>query len=98
MRDIASDLAEMQRQGLHRRRRILESSQGARVRVDGRDYLSFCSNDYLGLAADPRIAEAAVESMRQYGLGSAASHVVSGHHRAHDDLERALAAFAQSPG
>jgi len=97
MRDIAAELAEIQRQGLRRRRRLLESSQGAHVRIDGRDHLSFCSNDYLGLAADPRIAEAAAESMHQYGLGAGASHLVSGHHRAHEDLERTLAAFAGTP-
>jgi 8-amino-7-oxononanoate synthase len=97
MRDIVAELAEIQRQGLRRQRRLLESSQGVHVRVDGRDYLSFCSNDYLGLAADPRIAEAAIDSMRQYGLGAGASHHVSGHHRDHEELERALAAFAGTP-
>ncbi len=97
MRDIVAELAEVRQQGLHRRRRLLESSQGAHVHVDGRDYLSFCSNDYLGLAADPRIAGAAVESMRHYGLGAGASHLVSGHHRVHEDLEHVLAAFAGTP-
>ena len=85
MHDFAVELADMERQGLRRHRRLLESTQGAHVRADGRDYLSFCSNDYLGLAADPRIAEAAVESIRQFGLGASASHLVSGHHRIHDE-------------
>ena len=97
MRDLVAELADLERQGLRRHRRLLDSPQGAHVRVDGRDYLSFCSNDYLGLAADPRIAEAAVEAIRQFGLGAGASHLVSGHHRAHDDLERALARFAGLP-
>ncbi len=97
MRDLVAELADNERHGLRRRRRLLDSPQGAHVRVDGRDYLSFCSNDYLGLAADPRIAEAAVEAIRQFGLGAGASHLVSGHHRAHDDLERALARFAGLP-
>ena len=97
MRDLVAELANLERQGLRRHRRLLDSPQGAHVRVDGRDYLSFCSNDYLGLAADPRIAEAAVEAIRQFGLGAGASHLVSGHHRAHDDLERALARFAGLP-
>ena len=97
MRDLAADLADMQRQGLFRHRRLLESSQGAHVRVDGRDYLSFCSNDYLGLAADPRIAGAATESMRRFGVGAGASHLVSGHHRSHHDLEGALAGFVGAP-
>jgi 8-amino-7-oxononanoate synthase len=97
MRDLAAELADIERQGLHRRRRLLDSPQGAHVRVDGRDYLSFCSNDYLGLASDPRIAEAAAESIRRLGLGAGASHLVSGHHRIHDDLERALAKFVGLP-
>ena len=97
MHDFAVELADMERQGLRRHRRLLESPQGAHVRADGRDYLSFCSNDYLGLAADPRIAEAAVESIRQFGLGASASHLVSGHHRIHDELERALAKFVKLP-
>ena len=97
MRDLAAELVEIDRQGLRRQRRLIDSPQGAHVRVDGRDYLSFCSNDYLGLASDPRIAEAAAESMRRLGVGAAASHLVSGHHRIHDDLERALAKYVGLP-
>ena len=97
MRDLVAELAELQRQGLRRGRRLLDSAQGAHVRVDGREYLSFCSNDYLGLAADPRIAAAAADAIRQFGLGAGASHLVSGHHRVHDNLERALASFVGLP-
>jgi 8-amino-7-oxononanoate synthase len=97
MLDLAAELAEIERQGLRRRRRLLESAQGAHIRVEGRDYLSFCSNDYLGLAADPRIAESAAASMRHIGLGAGASHLVSGHFRIHDDVERALARFVGLP-
>ena len=97
MRDLVAELADLEHQGLRRHRRVLESGQGAHVRVDGREYLSFCSNDYLGLAADARVAEAAAEAIRQFGLGAGASHLLSGHHRAHDDLERALARFVGSP-
>ncbi len=93
MRDFVVELADIERQGPCRQRRLLDSPQGAHVRIDSRDYLSFCSNDYLGLAADPRIAEAAAESIRRFGLGASATHLVSGHHRAHDDRERALARF-----
>jgi 8-amino-7-oxononanoate synthase len=96
-RNLAAELADIERQGMRRRRRLLDSPQGAHVRVDGRDYLSFCSNDYLGLAADPRIAAAAAEAMRRFGLGAGASHLVSGHHRIHDDLELALAKFVGLP-
>ncbi|MEO8164561.1 MAG: 8-amino-7-oxononanoate synthase [Betaproteobacteria bacterium] len=97
MRNHETELADLDRQGLRRRRRLLDSAQGTHVQVDGREYLSFCSNDYLGLAADKRIAAAATESIHLYGIGAGASHLVSGHHRAHDDLERALAAFVGMP-
>jgi 8-amino-7-oxononanoate synthase len=97
MRDFVAELADTERQGLRRQRRLLDSPQGAHVRIDGRDYRSFCSSDYLGLAADPGIAAAAAESIRRFGLGAGASNLVSGHHRAHDDLERALAGFVGLP-
>ena len=97
MHDLAAELAEIDRQGLRRQRRLIDSAQGAHVRVDGRDYLSFCSNDYLGLASDPRIAAAAAESMGRLGVGAGASHMVSGHHRMHDDLERTLAKYVGLP-
>ncbi len=97
MRDLAAELADIDRQDLYRRRRLLDSPQGAHVRVDGLDYVSFCSNDYLGLASDSRISDAAAESLRHLGLGAGASHLVSGHHRVHDDLEHALAEFVGMP-
>lgn len=83
--------------GLYRARRVLDGPQGPRVRVDGRDYLAFCSNDYLGLAADPRLAEAMRRATRRYGVGSGAAHLISGHHRAHHALEEELAAFLGRP-
>jgi 8-amino-7-oxononanoate synthase len=61
--------------------------------VDGRAMLAFCSNDYLGLAAHPRVVEALREGAALYGAGSGASHLVSGHSRAHALLEERLAAF-----
>lgn len=76
---------------LYRRRRTLETAQSPLVSVDGREYLAFCSNDYLGLAADPRIAAAMREGTQLYGAGSGASHLVLGHSRAHHQLEEALA-------
>jgi 8-amino-7-oxononanoate synthase len=97
MRDFAAELTELESTGLRRHRRVLESAQGARVTVDGREYLSFCSNDYLGLAADVRIGAAMCEGVRRFGVGAGASHLVSGHHRAHESLERRLAQFVGLP-
>ncbi len=94
MRDLEAELRQLAERGLLRQRRILEGAQGARVEVDGRALVSFASNDYLGLAADPRVVEALVEGARRYGIGAGASHLVAGHHRAHHELEERLAAFS----
>jgi 8-amino-7-oxononanoate synthase len=94
---LAAELAELEVQGLKRHRRVLESPQGARVRVDGRDYVAFCSNDYLGLAAHPELIEAAREGAARHGVGAGASHLLSGHTTAHRELEARLAAFVGLP-
>jgi len=94
---LAADLKELKAAGLERRRRLLESPQGARVTVDGRDYVAFCSNDYLGLAAHPELIEAARAGAARYGVGAGASHLVLGHSAAHHELEERLAAFVGLP-
>jgi 8-amino-7-oxononanoate synthase len=63
----------------------------------GANWFSFCSNDYLGLANDPALAEAAVDAIRQFGVGAGASHLVTGHHRLHHEFEQAFAAFVGKP-
>jgi len=78
-------------QGLYRRRHVVEGPQAVHLKVDGRELLSFCSNDYLGLAADPRLAEAMCAATARYGVGSGAAHLISGHTRAHHMLEEELA-------
>ena len=94
---LALELAEIESQDLRRTRRLLESPQGARVTVDGCDYVAFCSNDYLGLASHPRLIEAARQGAARYGVGAGASHLILGHSMAHHDLEKRLAAFAGFP-
>ena len=84
-------------QGLYRRRLTLQSSQGPIVRLDGRHYLNFCSNDYLGLASHPRVIAAMCRAATDYGVGSGASHLVCGHSRPHQELEEALADFTGRP-
>lgn len=81
------------REHRYRQRRVLESAQGPRARVDGRDYLLFCSNDYLGLASHPRLVAALQSAAADYGVGSGASHLVCGHSRPHHELEERLAAL-----
>jgi 8-amino-7-oxononanoate synthase len=85
------DLAERRRRGLYRVRRRLQSPQGVHVRWQNRDYLNFSSNDYLGLAADARLAAAASRAARRYGCGAGASPLVSGYLPPLRGLERDLA-------
>ncbi len=95
--DLAADLVALEARGLRRHRRVLESPQSARVVVNGRDYVAFCSNDYLGLAADPRLIAAACAGARTDGVGAGASHLILGHASSHHRLEAALARFVQLP-
>ncbi|MBI2295558.1 MAG: 8-amino-7-oxononanoate synthase [Betaproteobacteria bacterium] len=94
---MRAELAELDRRGLRRQRRLLESPQGARVTVDGRRYVAFCSNDYLGLANHPALIEAACEGAVRHGVGAGASHLILGHSAAHHALEEALATFVGLP-
>ena len=85
------DLEERRRCGLYRVRRRLQSGQGARVRLGGRELINFSSNDYLALAGDARLARAAAAAARRYGCGAGASPLVSGYSPPLRSLERALA-------
>jgi 8-amino-7-oxononanoate synthase len=91
--ELQGELDALQRDGLKRSRRTLELPCGPQARVDGRALLSFCSNDYLGLANDPALVDAACAGARAWGVGSGASHLVSGHLGAHAVLEQKLAEF-----
>lgn len=82
---------------MYRRRRTIESPLSREVVVDGRRLLNFCSNDYLGLAADSRIAEAFSRATSKWGVGAGASHLICGHTQAHHELEEALAEFTGRP-
>lgn len=82
-------------QQLYRSRQVLDSPQSTRVSVDGRELLSFCSNDYLGLANHPDVIKAFKLASDQYGVGAGASHLVTGHLTPHHELEIALAKFTQ---
>lgn len=90
---LERDMQDLEQNNLRRRRRVAETPCAPRVTVEGRELLAFCSNDYLGLAAHPRLIEALQEGAARYGVGSGASHLVSGHSRAHALLEERLAEF-----
>ncbi len=84
-------------QGLSRSRRVVEARDGMNVRVDGRDLLSFCSNDYLGLSQHLDVVCALQEASAWHGVGSTASALVCGHHAEHAALEREVATWMGYP-
>src|SRR6218665_1056164 len=95
---LRSKLEALAAQDLGRFLRVNESPTAPRQTVRGadgqaRELLMFCSNDYLGLAAHPQLAQAIAAGAQRYGGGSGASHLVSGHSRAHEQLEATLAAW-----
>lgn len=94
---LAGGLAALERAGLKRRRRVLDSPQGPHATVDGRALTNFSSNDYLGLANHPRLRAAAHAAIDAYGVGAGASPLVSGHLRAHEEAEQRFARFSNLP-
>lgn len=90
---LKQELDALKKQHAYRQRRILESPQGINVNIDGKSCLSFCSNDYLGLANHPKIRAATCQTINEFGVGSGASQLVSGYTSVHASLEQALADF-----
>lgn len=90
---IQQELDGLKEAGLYNTIRTIGSPQGAWLTVDGKRVLNFCSNNYLGLAGDPRLAEKAQEAIRRYGCGPAAVRSIAGTLDLHLELERRLAAF-----
>lgn len=88
-------LADLDERGLRRRRRVVRrlSRDTAEIELDGQRCIDFCSNDYLGIAAHPQVAEAFIAAAREHGVGARASHLISGHQHEHEALEEELAAF-----
>ncbi len=95
--ELQNELNERVAQGLLRQRHALQSPQSPHITVDNKPYLSFCSNDYLGLANHSQLISALQQGAQQYGVGAGASHLVSGHFHAHHELEIQLAAFVGKP-
>ncbi|OZB19696.1 MAG: 8-amino-7-oxononanoate synthase [Marinobacter sp. 34-60-7] len=95
MRDFAEELSQRKQAGLYRTRRLVSGPQQPVLTADGKPLLSFCSNDYLGLASHPGNQQALIQALSDTGLGGAASHLVCGHHQAHHELEERLAAFTR---
>lgn len=83
--------------GLLRQRRLLDSPQAETIVTNAQQYVSFCSNDYLGLANHPALIETMQKAAGDAGVGSGASNLITGHHRYHDELEHQLATFVDMP-
>ncbi|MEY3814213.1 MAG: hypothetical protein RJA18_678 [Pseudomonadota bacterium] len=88
---IIRELTELDTQLLRRKIRSVDSPCGTRIKIAGRELQAFCSNDYLGLANHPDLITALSEGAQQFGVGSGASHLISGHQTIHDALEEKLA-------
>ena len=83
--------------GLLRQRRLLDSPHAEHIVANNEHFLSFCSNDYLGLANHPDLIATMQSAAQASGVGSGASNLITGHHRYHDNLEKQLAKFVQMP-
>src|SRR5262245_26536983 len=91
--ELAEDLQAIREQGLLRTLRRVDSPQGRQISIDGQTLLNFSSNDYLGLANEPALKEAARKALDEFGIGSGASRLLCGSLAPHHQLEQALAQF-----
>lgn len=94
---LQTALEKREAEGLLRQRRLLDSPQAETILTNSQQYLSFCSNDYLGLANHPDLIRTMQSAAGEAGVGSGASNLITGHHRYHDILEKQLASFVQMP-
>jgi 8-amino-7-oxononanoate synthase len=94
--ELGRRLSRLRDAGLYRELRRLDSPQSPHIEIDGQPLLNFSSNDYLGLANDPQLKQAAIETVERYGCGSGASPLICGRLLPHDQLEQTLAAFKRT--
>jgi len=93
MKNLATALENLRENNIYRSRRITSSPQSIEPIINGQKVLSFCSNDYLGLANHPKVIENFAKAAQESGVGSGASHLITGHHQSHAALEEELAEF-----
>ena len=94
---LSDELAQRRVEHLYRSRQVLQSPQDVEVTIAARRLVNFCSNDYLGLANHPKLIDAFCTAAKDYGVGSGAAHLITGHSEHHHCLEEELAAFTQRP-
>lgn len=92
-KQLAKNIAERKAAGRYRQQRMRLGAQGVDVVIDGQKYLSFCSNDYLGLANHPELKKAFIDAAEQEGVGAGAAHLLTGHSHYHQQLEEQMADF-----
>lgn len=97
MLELKETLARQRQQGLYRQRHAVSQRDGNKVIINGKSYTNFASNDYLGLANDPRLIKAFKEGVDRYGVGSGASQLITGYSVAHQALEERIADFLKQP-
>lgn len=90
---LDDEIQKLKDQGLFRKNRVLTGPQGARAVIDGHDVVNLSSNDYLGLANDPRLKQASIRATERLGAGTAAVRTIIGTMEIHEELEAKLAAF-----
>lgn len=93
MNNLATALDKLRQNHLYRARNLSSAAQSIEPVINGQKVLSFCSNDYLGLANHPKIIDSYVKAAKKYGVGAGASHLITGHHQSHHALEEELAEF-----
>lgn len=93
---IEQSLATIHKADWYRAVQTIQGGSGATVQIDGRSLINFASNDYLGLARDDRLIQAAIDATKKYGTGSTGSRLLSGHRELHRELERAIALLKQT--
>ena len=90
---LKAELADLNREGLLRKPKVISDIDGARVKIDGKWLVSFCSNDYLGLAQHPALKKAMIDATRKFGAGAGSARLLSGTTALHQELEQAIARF-----
>ena len=93
MEYISDDLIKIKESGLYRELKVVGNAQDTHVEIEGKTFLSFCSNNYLGLANHPFVVKAVKDAVEKYGWGACASRLVSGNMTLHETLEKEISMF-----
>ncbi len=90
---IKQELDALKQAGLYREPKTIENISGAKVTIAGKEYMNFCSNNYLGLASHPKVKAKAIAIIKEFGFGAGASRLICGNTTIHEELEKKLAKF-----